>query len=322
MKNVKFILKSLISNNTCIDGGRKKPWYFAIIIFFFSLVVALVPRFVQLITTKGSEVISTYGYLTQEALQDFDRDVLSKSGNSITIKYVESSEENSLVATAESKYIVVEEGTTYYKYECVDKRTDKVYFRFFYVDEIVIADFEKYNEQSYMVFGSKNFLYHVADPNSGKDIKTLGCANAWRKFENGYNFRDIISFNEDSSVNLTATFGNFKSFLEKAYDFNRLTALWQECLLLFGVDVVVVLLMGFLTWVLTRGKNNVYRCFKFWECLKSAMWASLSPALLTCGLGFLLAKFANILFPLLVGIRVMWLTSKSLRPDGSGYAAN
>ena len=42
-QNIKLFFASLISNNACIDGARKKPWYAAIIIFFISLILSVVP---------------------------------------------------------------------------------------------------------------------------------------------------------------------------------------------------------------------------------------------------------------------------------------
>ena len=89
-----------------------------------------------------------------------------------------------------------------------------------------------------------------------------------------------------------------------------------------AINVGIVLIMGFMVWVLTRGKNNPYRIFNVWECYKIVAWAALTPAILTSGLGFLIKAFASTLFPLLLGVRVMWLSMKSLRPDGSGYGAN
>ena len=89
-----------------------------------------------------------------------------------------------------------------------------------------------------------------------------------------------------------------------------------------AVNAGIVLIMGFMLWILTRGKNNPYRLFTVWEAFKMAFWACISPALITVALGFLITNFAATMFPLLVGVRIMWMSMKSLRPDGSGYAAD
>ena len=47
MKNFKLVLKSLVNNEACVEGGRHRPWWIAIILFFLSMIIALVPIFVQ-----------------------------------------------------------------------------------------------------------------------------------------------------------------------------------------------------------------------------------------------------------------------------------
>ena len=59
-----------------------------------------------------------------------------------------------------------------------------------------------------------------------------------------------------------------------------------------------------------------YRClYGFYALI--AYWATITPAILTTGLGFLLTSFSQVLFPLLLGVRIMWLSMKLLRPENA-----
>ena len=62
MKNFKLILKSLFSNNATVEGARHRPWYFAVIIFFVSMILAVVPIFFQSITKHGSDIVEKNSY--------------------------------------------------------------------------------------------------------------------------------------------------------------------------------------------------------------------------------------------------------------------
>ena len=57
MKNFKLILKSLFSNNATVEGARHRPWYYALIIFFVSMILAVVPIFTTAISNHGSAFV-------------------------------------------------------------------------------------------------------------------------------------------------------------------------------------------------------------------------------------------------------------------------
>lgn len=314
MKNFKLILKSLFSNNTCIDGGRKKKWYFAVIIFFVSTILALVPIFVHTITTQGDDVFENHSYGLREASFDFSKNVIAKKDVEMKIQYVESSDENSLYVKG------IADGETY-----TVQQNGKPYVFAYFVDELTDEQFDGISgdgKHTFVIFTSKTVYVHIVNPSNGDTVKNLVCVNAYKYFEDGFDLKGILVADENQTTAINKTWDNWKSFYSDAYDFNRYTTTWQQCLIIGSIDIIVTFLMGFMVWVLTRGKNNPYRIFNFWEGQKIAYWASITPAILTCGFGFLFTNFANALFPLLLGVRVMWLSMKSLRPDGSGYAAN
>ena len=320
MKNFKMILKSLISNNTCIDGGRGKKWYFAITMFFLAIVIALVPTFVKQIKTHGDDMFASGSYGVQEASMAFSEE-LNKETTTYSLKIIPDTE-----AEKPTNKLVVE--GEFDKFEYKDGET--VLFTFYYhageLNEDVINSYKGDGKTSYALFTEHEFCVYLVNPNSKTALSSIGCLNAYKYFElgdKGYiDLKDTLATGETVTEALQNTWQNWKDFYRKAYNANRLKQLWLQCLIMGGIDIVVTLLMGFMIWILTRGKKNPYRCFTLWETQKISYWCSITPAILTIALGFLLKNFAQVLFPLLLGVRVMWLSMKSLRPDGTGYAAN
>ena len=186
-----------------------------------------------------------------------------------------------------------------------------------------ISQFEEANV-SFFIFTRDSLYISVMDPanlSQAKRVLNLTCINAYKKVGENEIKQSYVA-GENLTESLDSTWANWKTLIRKFYNQTRLKAAGMQLAIMSAINVGIVLIMGFMVWVLTRGKNNPYRMFNVWESYKIVFWAGLTPALLTCGLGFLIKTFASTLFPLLLGVRVMWLSMKSLRPDGSGYAAN
>ena len=330
MKNLKLILRSLISNHACIEGGRKKPWYFAIIMVFFSMILALVPIFVQTITRQGDSIVSSNSY---------ELDVASE-------RFLENARDNGIEMVVKNKQLIVDEEKWNATYLDKDPSGNYCYVHYhkdavsgiefadlgvYYVPEVKLTD-EKLNlittfpdnvnvdEQgnpkranrnySFMLFTEKRVIVYVyaAAKTSGQSIGTI--YGDYENLEEGYSINSILTENSKD------TWENWKFFFRKAYDNNRLKLTWQTTLMMFGINAGITIFMGFMLWVLTRGKNNL-RWFGLWETQKIVYWTSISPAILTTGLGFLISSFSQVMFPLLLGVRIMWLSMKLLRPENA-----
>ena len=312
MKNVKLFLKSLFSNNAAIDGARKKPWYAAVIIFLIALVLSLVPSTVLKLKEHGDKPFASNTYLTAEAVTDFSENYLSQSGVQF---YVKENKDGAhyLISDSEFKYSALggkfvfayfkeEAKVSSYVSGLVDKKTSKC--------------------PSYFVFTGSSLYIRIVDPNDKKTEKVnVYCIDAYKKVEKDQIKKAFVN-NSDPTKRIEKTWENWKILIKSFYNQTRLKAAWVTCGINAAVNAGIILIMGFMVWILTRGKNNPYRLFTIWESFKISFWCTPSPALLTLGLGFLISNFASTIFVLLLGVRVMWLTMKSLRPDGSGYAAN
>ena len=88
----------------------------------------------------------------------------------------------------------------------------------------------------------------------------------------------------------------------------------QNAGVFMGIDAGIVLLFGLLLFLMTRGKKNPFRIYSFWDTTKIACWASFTPGVLSVALGFALTNYAVLIFMFTFGMRIMWMTMKSLRP--------
>ena len=109
-------------------------------------------------------------------------------------------------------------------------------------------------------------------------------------------------------------FNNFKKMMNKSYETLRIQNMWSTSGLYLGIFAGLSIVMGFIMWILTRGKNNPNNYFTPWLTQKLEARMALAPGLLTMILGFFLPQYIPIAFIVMLGLRVMWISMKELRP--------
>ena len=112
-----------------------------------------------------------------------------------------------------------------------------------------------------------------------------------------------------------AVLNNFKTLLNKSYLTYKTRTFWTYTGVFFGIYAALVIFMGLMTFLLTRGKKNPMNYLTYWTTTKIAMWAAFCPGLLAMILGFMIANFATMFFIILYGLRIMWLSMRQLRPQ-------
>ena len=308
--NIKLFFQSLISNNAAIDAGRKKPWYAAIILFLISVVLAVLPTTVLELKKQGDKNFNSTTYLAREALREFSEEIKDDDGM-VVIK-----------VDKKESYLVGRNSETFGD---LDSKTMPYNYKFRYSSNENVNDvYTALNAEkvSYFIFTPDTVYIHIVNPENHDTVAlNLMCINAYKKVGET-ELKDSFVEGTDKTDSIEKTWANWKVLIRELYNQTRLRSAAIQLGILSAVNVGIILIMGFMVWVLTRGKNNPYRIFNVWECYKIVFWAGLCPAILTSGLGFLIKSFASTIFPLLLGVRVMWLSMKSLRPDGSGYANN
>lgn len=120
--------------------------------------------------------------------------------------------------------------------------------------------------------------------------------------------------NGNKSTYIQNSTAAWRTFLNDAWNNQRILNGWRTSGIWLGIFAGLTLIMGFLIWLMTRGKNNPYRSFTLWETQKIAYWSALCPAILSLILGFIMPQFLQMYYIFLLGFRVMWMSMKTLRP--------
>lgn len=333
MKNFKLILKSLFSNNATVEGARHRPWYFAVLMVFFSLILAVLPIFVQNISKSGSDVVKKNTYNMDNLSLRFSEELKEKDVT-LVVSIDETDKSHVLLDNGSWSKISTNSYTydgvayTYYSHETEGVED----LRAFYLPSFsssTLSEFVKQLEHeatdekplpSLILMTSKTFVVYVCNPATKAAIGSV--VGDYESTPIDWSFDKLLAEKDESSPEaynayVNKTWENWKAFYNEAYNKNRLTATWTTTLIMLAIDLAIVFFMGLMVFILTRGKNNPFRIYTFWESIKVGFWAANMPAILTCGLGFLLTNFVQVLFALLVGVRVMWLTMKTLGPNNA-----
>lgn len=342
MKTFKLFLKSLFNNEACVTGGRHHAWWVSIILLVLSLGLSIVPVLVQTATKTGDSFIKTASYGVENGLRCFVEESNDK-GLKMEVKALEDG----------TKYLDCDQAIWNATYTYADHYNLHAYqhkngvsvvdFEVFYVSDLtndaincILNDAETVSETgevsygkrktSVLVFGKTEVLMYLYNMTSTTLVGS--CYGDYKNFDVGYNILSLENVNIDGQIvnhkNATpenyarytaGVFENWKEFFNKSYLWNRGQLTWRTTLLMLGINAVLVVFMGLMIWILTRGKTNPFRIYTFLECQFISCWASFTPAILTLALGFLISTFSQVMFPLLLGVRVMWLSMKTLRPD-------
>ena len=125
---------------------------------------------------------------------------------------------------------------------------------------------------------------------------------------------NAVAQNIANDAYTNGVYKNFKKFLDRTYDTLKITNTWGMSGIYLGVFFGVEVLMGFIMWLLTRGKNNPNNYYSPWLTMKIQGRLGLAPGIITAIVGLFLTSYAPIIFISTIGLRVMWISMKELRP--------
>lgn len=340
MKSFKYILRSLI-NNAVIIEGRKRKWLESFVVFIIAMIIALIPSTVTSATVTGSAIIDTKktnSYGVEDGLKYFSETMKEKG---ISFKIVQENKSKIItIIESEEKWGDNTNGEYYRNF--VDdyfyyKRTDRVYQKdendetvgyeeklverlrvYQYVDldnaalnkklsEIQSQKIEDEPVSSFLAIGKTTcffFIYSKTAKNWSNPVATRQLT--YDRFKDG---QEVISnYTGNKSIEIWA------EFLDTGYETTKITTVFSQMGIFAAINVLVSLFMSIMIFVVTRGKRNPYRDYKFTEAMKIVGIASLAPSIISAIVGFILPAYSSMIFMLLIGVRIMWLTSKNLNP--------
>lgn len=364
-KHLKLILRTLISNNACVEAARtKEPKYTVVSIIFvlFALFFAALPTCVTGFQQNGGNWLRGITYSYDIGMRDFAKETAEKD-----VTFTIDEEDNQRVLNAHNWESMPGYSWGEYNYpdlHCfksthIDPNSNdehKVLEIFYcenkddltvFVEEIiknvnpknVIGHYTTNDEKKALEEDPANWLDKEKDPDKeGKPVKknrstsfivfgkytvqgalyqpsnTTASSSCYGDYNNTPIEKVDLIHNvlvKDGATNQEILEANQK-FFDQVYVNPRRATTWRSTGIILGVDAGIILLMGFMVWILTRGKNNPFRIYSFWDGQKIAYYACLTPGIISL-FGFLMSNMAMMLFILGVGVRVMWLSMRTLR---------
>lgn len=349
MKNFKLIMKSLINNDACIEGGRTKRWFFAVIFAVLSLVMAVLPIMVTSLQAQGSDFTAgNYLYNYDNAIVAF-----SDSLKDNNLSMVVSEDANGrFLAVDKTQWEAAYTANAYKQYVHLNNDS-KVDFEVYYT-EAVGQEFVDYytlvsqnkspidgswreaadtaRSTSYLIFGRERMVGQLFQP--GNTTALSGVSGDYLKLDLGFDFKSLATVEIDGVTYVTShddKFSEPNGFLsidayrrqiqnkwndvyDAVYYNTKMVTARDSTLIMLGVDALLIFFMGLMIFILTRGKRNPFRIYTFWETQKIAYWASFTPSLLALIFGFIFTEYAVMIFVMLIGVRIMWMSMKSLKP--------
>ena len=345
-ERTKEILKdgfgSLVNNAAAIRGAKNGPLWLTILFFIFGILLPIIPLFVAQATTNGSYFLKNYSYgleryVTSMAMDLKDSGVefgideehlltVSENGtpvdfstygsnkpyatylNEVTnqydfVLYISDAETN-----AEKTVVNNAITTTYYEAGSINK-TESV--ENVYVPSYIIL----FKNGVYVAILNKDSIKVAAYSYNG-DYKTIKAND--KCLETLLNVTDkdgnAITPNIISNEYTEGVYNNFKKFLDKSYETLKVKNTWVSSAIYLGIFFGLNIIMGFLMWLLTRGKNNPNNYYTPWLTEKVQARMCLAPALITLIVGFFLTSQTMLIYIVTIGMRVMWASMKELRP--------
>jgi len=346
MKTLKLIFASLFRNDAAMEG-RYHKWHIAVILFLLSVILATVPIFATAVGVDGSDFMNGTLYSFDAGIQRFSEELATKD---VDLVIAETGGYYTLENTGDDWATAFPdaEGAANFHYYSYKDHTDQVRLKVYYQGVATNVEAEDFVNGKLGLENSADainldivsfvflayeaayvFIYNpaeVAAGTAGGQNYVSNMAGIYSKIPVGTNLKDMSLKDEFGNAIATPTNGteyadyqekilnNWKNFFDDAYGGVKFTRLWQTTGLMLAINTVLGFFMSLLIFVMTRGKNNPNRTMTFGESLKIGSWVLLSPAIIAMIVGLLFPNFAQMAFVLLVGLRMMWLSSKTLRP--------
>ncbi len=334
---------TLVSNDCCIKAGREYPWYTPIILAICSVIVTLIPSFVSNMNVNmGTSVLGTSSVGgVENGLADFQYNLKNANAS------VKITDDGKLVVTDAAKEAVYNAGTgddRYYEYK--DSSTEepilRVQFAADSIDSTYLDSLSKWTVESatstgeeattsttyrvsILVFKQTGFSMAVYNRRVTATTSSALVSYSYDRLKG----TDLLSLTPDinkadkPSEYVAEVVKNYQNFITAGYESTKISLTWRNTGILTGINAGVILLLGLVLFLVTRGKRNPYRIITIWQCQKIAYWAAPAPAILSMALGFLLANVSTMssltmfMFLFLYGLRIMWTSMKAFSPQNN-----
>lgn len=343
-RNIGNVFKSIISNQAAVEGASEAPFWIAIIFFVVSIILPIIPTFVRESSKSATSAVASYNYGAQRGLFKVTEE-FTKNG----VKF------NVVQGGYLSFEGITYNQDGYYVYDDIYKEeapsTVEVYSFRVYVTEkvgdalsdlVLKLDAQKYEANTlnpydeskkdyydetktefytpgFALFAKDTFVLAVYKNGTTTRAGNTPAGLNWNHLDANTNLLETVKKDtaELSGVKLEEkVFSNWKAVINDAYNDQRIITTWQTTGIYLGVYAGLVIFLGLMVFLLTRGKNNEFNYLKFMTCEYIVAWAAFTPAVLGMILSFIFGESMLGVMPfiILISIRVMWLSMRQLRP--------
>ena len=334
------VFKSIIMNQSCIDGAKESPWWIALIFLLISIVLPVVPITFNYSKTYGASFVASANYGLDRGLANTTQ-FLSDNGYEFKVDggemsfykdgaqfvpsedFIASDIINDPVTGSQTyNFLFYVTNYTGGEFSSLLKKIEETKYESGTLDSY--SDIKIYDENatfytpSFIVLNPYTLTVGLFKNNSTTLVATTYGNLTWRTTLEG----DILARTLDVDDTLgpvetrDAIFDQWKHIFNETYTEAKYKTMWMTSLIYLGVYAGLVLFLGLLIFLLTRGKNNIYRSLSFFTCERIAWWAAFTPAVLGLIFGFIFANnfLGQMSFIVFVSIRLMWLSMRQLRP--------
>jgi hypothetical protein len=342
MKTLKLIFQSLFSNAPIMEA-KNQPWYLALIIFMVSILLATFPTYTQINNREGSNFLSGNTYsienalvLFSETLEEENVDLVVTNRDEADVTIAELDNQGTAWESVFTQTLTAHPTFPFFQYTVNNQVRLRVFYQNENSDEVtgVFANallalpMGDDNIGSFLLLGNAEVYMYVYNPAAltantatGEGF-TTAFSGTYDAIPTGTNLGNFVLTDVDGNTINTndlvlytrVVFDNWLNFFDQSFAYSKSVLLLAQTGLTFVVNAIMALLMSLVIFIMTRGKNNPNKHFKFSDTMKIGAWALLAPALLTIVAGALFPEFAGTAFVLFVGLRLMWLSSRYLRP--------
>ena len=322
-KFIKFLFKGLVNNDEVIYSSKHHPWWSAVLVLLFSLIIAVIPSFVQIVQVKGSEVLTS----SQNASLDTSLVLVSQhlEENNINIAIDEEGKINVTPLIPADKdyyeYIVTAQDKELLAFAICEEKVATNLIKNYSEGKKVSTDAPSEKPLSYLIITEDNvYLTTYLNTSDVKNVIENGvvttaatAAFTFVGLNESAKGTDINSFYATKNVN--DCLAHWETFLTDLYKISKTNYLWGYTGVLTAINVGIVCLVSLLTMILTRLKSATGDKLNYLEALQIVAFASLAPAAIGCLLGFVISSFAQIGFVLCLGLRSTFLGMKAANPN-------
>lgn len=302
-----FYLKSLINNGVVKEIGIKH-WISSIFVMLLSLFISVMPTLTTEATRNGSSSINNqYNDVLVEAIYNYVEDETAPDLQIVDHKL-------STVEPVSNSLI--------YNYQRSNLRFDIYYFDtdtgVSFTDQINSVLENNPNVSNAMFLGSDQYSISIYQQGSTQMVGNT--AGRYGHIEDIVSFKSYLKQNatslEDINEVKQAYMTNFYTFADQGYLDIRGQQVGMMVGIVLGINGGITLLILPILFLMSRGKNNPNRILKFYQVMGITFHATLTPAIITMILGYIMGsslQIMSMIYVMCYGFRAMWLTMKYLR---------